>query len=86
MIRLICGSRRALDVAHEDVSVCAERDDSSWMRAPRVVECRSRAPDLRGEIHDLAHLFAITSPSEPPNTVKSWLKTHTVRPSIVRGP
>ena len=29
---------------------------------------------------------AITSPSEPPNTVKSWLKTHTGRPSIVPWP
>ena len=30
------------------------------------------------------HIFsAITSPSEPPKTVKSWLKTNTVRPSIV---
>ena len=28
----------------------------------------------------------ITSPSEPPKTVKSWLKTHTVRPSIVPCP
>ena len=25
---------------------------------------------------------AITSPSEPPKTVKSWEKTHTGRPSI----
>ena len=34
-----------------------------------------------------ASWFAIfsanTSPSEPPNTVKSWLNTHTRRPSIV---
>ena len=29
---------------------------------------------------------AITSPSEPPNTVKSWLNTHTRRPSIVPWP
>ena len=28
----------------------------------------------------------ITSPSEPPNTVKSWLNTHTRRPSIVPWP
>ena len=32
----------------------------------------------------ILHIFSpITSPSEPPNTVKSWLNTHTVRPSIV---
>ena len=30
------------------------------------------------------HIFsAITSPSEPPKTVKSWLKTNIGRPSIV---
>src|ERR1700722_13845326 len=28
----------------------------------------------------------MTSPSEPPKTVKSWLKTHTRRPSIVPWP
>ncbi len=35
----------------------------------------------------ILHIFsAITSPSEPPNTVKSWLNTHTRRPSIVPCP
>ena len=29
---------------------------------------------------------AMTSPSEPPNTVKSWLNTHTGRPLIVPWP
>ena len=33
------------------------------------------------------HIFSpITSPSEPPNTVKSWEKTATGRPSIVPQP
>src|SRR5215217_3213758 len=33
------------------------------------------------------HIFSLmTSPSEPPKTVKSWLKTHTRRPSIVPWP
>src|SRR4051812_2040137 len=33
------------------------------------------------------HIFsAITSPSEPPKTVKSWEKTHTGLPSIVPWP
>ena len=33
------------------------------------------------------HIFsAITSPSEPPKTVKSWEKTTTGRPSIVPQP
>ena len=35
----------------------------------------------------ILHIFsAITSPSEPPKTVKSWEKTHTRRPSIVPCP
>ena len=35
----------------------------------------------------ILHIFsAITSPSEPPKTVKSWLKTQTRRPSIVPWP
>ncbi len=35
----------------------------------------------------ILHIFsAITSPSEPPKTVKSWLKTQTGRPSIVPWP
>ena len=35
----------------------------------------------------ILHIFsAMTSPSEPPKTVKSWLKTHTRRPSIVPWP
>jgi hypothetical protein len=33
------------------------------------------------------HTFsAKTSPSEPPNTVKSWLNTKTLRPSMVPHP
>ncbi|CAA9482488.1 MAG: hypothetical protein AVDCRST_MAG12-1594 [uncultured Rubrobacteraceae bacterium] len=33
------------------------------------------------------HIFsAITSPSDPPNTVKSWEKTQTLRPSMVPQP
>ena len=32
----------------------------------------------------ILHIFsAITSPRDPPKTVKSWLNTHTVRPSTV---
>ena len=35
----------------------------------------------------ILHIFsAITSPSEPPKTVKSWENTHTGRPSIVPCP
>ena len=35
----------------------------------------------------ILHIFsAITSPSEPPKTVKSWENTHTGRPSMVPWP
>ena len=35
----------------------------------------------------ILHIFsAMTSPSEPPKTVKSWEKTQTLRPSIVPWP
>ena len=40
------------------------------------------APTLAAMSMTLTIFSAITSPSEPPNTVKSWLKTKTVRPSI----
>ena len=48
----------ALDVADEDVAVGAERDDALLdPRAARVVDADDRAADLRGEVHDLAHLL-----------------------------
>ena len=60
MIRLICGiTPGALDVAHEDVAVGAERDDALLdARAAGVVDPDHRAADLGGEVHDLAHLLA----------------------------
>ena len=48
----------ALDVADEDVAVGAERDDALLdPRAAGVVEADHRRPDLRGQVHDLAHLL-----------------------------
>ena len=48
----------ALDVADEDVAVGAERDDALLDPRPAgVVEPDHRRPDLRGEVHDLAHLL-----------------------------
>ena len=41
------------------------------------------APTLAARSMTLTIFSAITSPSEPPKTVKSWEKTKTVRPSIV---
>jgi len=49
---------RALDVAHEDVAVGAQRDDALLdPRAAGVVDADDRAADLRGQVHDLAHLL-----------------------------
>ena len=50
---------RALDVADEDVAVGAQRDDALLdPRAAGVVDADDRAADLRGQVHDLAHLLA----------------------------
>ena len=43
-------------------------------------------PILAARSMILTIFSAITSPSEPPKTVKSWLKTQTRRPSIVPWP
>ena len=49
---------RALDVADEDVAVGAERDHALLdPGAARVVEADHRRPDLRRQVHDLAHLL-----------------------------
>jgi hypothetical protein len=50
---------RALDVAHEDVAVGAERDDALLdAGAARVVDADHGAADLGRQVHDLAHLLA----------------------------
>ena len=41
------------------------------------------APVLIARSMTLHTFCAMTSPIEPPNTVKSWLATKTLRPSIV---
>ena len=50
---------RALDVAHEDVAVGAQRDDALLdARAARVVDPDDGAADLGRQVHHLAHLLA----------------------------
>ena len=41
------------------------------------------APTFAARSMTFTIFSAITSPREPPKTVKSWEKTKTVRPSIV---
>ena len=69
-------------VAVEDVGVAGQGDDALLNPRPaRVVDADYGAPRGEGEVHDLADLLARTPrPSEPPKTVKSWLKTQTLRP------
>jgi hypothetical protein len=60
MIRLICGmTPEHLTLRHEHVAVGAEaRHALLDPRAARVVDADDRAADLRGQVHDLAHLLA----------------------------
>jgi hypothetical protein len=85
MISEICGmTPEQLHVAGEDVAVGAEGDDALLdPRAARVVDADDRAADLAARSMTLHIFSAITSPSEPPKTVKSWEKTQTRRPSMV---
>ncbi len=59
----------------------------SWIRAPPESLIPITGQPILAARSMILHIFsAITSPSEPPNTVKSWLNTHTRRPSIVPWP
>ena len=52
----------------------------------RVVDPDDRAAGLLRQFHHLDDFSLMTSPSDPSNTVKSWLKTPTpAGPSINRG-
>ena len=59
----------------------------SWMRAPPESLMPITGQPILAARSMILHIFsAMTSPSEPPKTVKSWLKTATRRPSIVPWP
>ena len=56
----------------------------SWMRAPpESLRPITGAPIFMAMSMILQIFRAIVSDSDPPNTVKSWAKTYTRRPSIV---
>ena len=56
----------------------------SWMRAPAPsLMPMSGRPVLRARSCTLTIFSPYTSPRLPPNTVTSWLKMHTSRPSMV---
>ena len=85
MITLICGiTPRRAHVPFEDVAVPARVAAPSWIRAPpeSLIEMNG-APVLMARSITLHTFCAMTSPMDPPNTVKSWDATKTFRPSIV---
>ena len=56
----------------------------SWMRAPpESLMPTTGQPVFIARSMTLTIFSPNTSPSEPPNTVKSWAKTQTGRPSTV---
>ncbi len=60
---------------------------ASWIRAPpESLMPMQGAPLVRARSSTLQIFFACISPSEPPITVKSWLNTYTIRPSMVPYP
>src|SRR3954451_8199336 len=65
----------------------ASETTPSWMRAPpESLMPITGQPILAARSMTLTIFSPITSPSEPPKTVKSWLNTHTRRPSMVPWP
>ena len=85
MIRLICGITPEHWTLRTNTSPYAPSDTTpSWIRAPPESLMPMTGQPIFAARSWTLHIFsAITSPSEPPKTVKSWLKTNTVRPSIV---
>ena len=65
----------------------ARETTPSWMRAPAPsLSPMKGAPTDAARSITLCTFSAKTSPREPPNTVKSWEKMHTFRPSTVPHP
>ena len=88
MIRLICGMTPEASTFLRKISANSPSATTpSWIRAPPP----SLIPMIGQPIFmawsmTLTIFSPYTSPSEPPNTVKSWLNTQTGRPSIVPNP
>ena len=76
---------RGQHVALEHLGIAGERGDPVLdPRAAGIVEPDHRGADLHRLVHDLADLLGMRlADSEPPKTVKSWLKTKTSRPLTV---
>ena len=88
MIRLICGITPEHRTLRTNTSPYAPSETTpSWIRAPPESLMPMTGQPIFAARSITLHIFSLmTSPSEPPNTVKSWLNTQTRRPSIVPWP
>ena len=88
MIRLICGITPEHCTLRTKTSPYAPSETTpSWIRAPPESLIPMTGQPILAARSITLHIFSLmTSPSEPPNTVKSWLNTQTRRPSIVPWP
>src|SRR5215211_5756414 len=88
MIRLIWGITPEHWTLRTNTSPYAPSETTpSWIRAPPESLMPMTGQPILAARSITLHIFSlITSPSEPPKTVKSWLNTHTRRPSIVPWP
>ncbi len=81
----ICGMTPEAATLRRKISAnCVSAATPSWMRAPPPSRMpMSGAPVRSARSMTLVIFWPCASPSEPPKTVKSWLYTHTCRPSTV---
>ena len=82
MISDTCGTTPDACTFRQKISAYpASETTPSWMRAPpESLIPTTGQPTLTAMSITLQTFSAKTSESEPPNTVKSWLNTHTGRP------
>ena len=88
MITLICGiTPDDLTLRRKMPPYMASDTTPSWMRAPAPSFSPMKGAPTRAAMSmTLCTFSANTSPSAPPNTVKSCAKRNTLRPSIVPQP
>ena len=85
MISEICGMTPLARTLRMKISPYMPSETTpSWIRAPpESLMPMTGQPVLSARSMILTIFSPKTSPSEPPNTVKSWANTHTGRPSMV---
>ncbi|COV80682.1 Uncharacterised protein [Mycobacterium tuberculosis] len=85
MINEICGMTPEARMLLRKIRLYRPSETTpSWMRAPAPsLMPMSGRPVLIASSWTLTIFSPYTSPRLPPNTVASWLKMHTSRPSMV---